>query len=104
GHGWAHFSFQPPALPAWAAFVVAMGVAAALGLIVSRIMRPFARATTVSLMIVSFGILTVLLALDYNTFSGYQSNVHSLIPIDKTTTHIFHGFFFNNEQLMIIAV
>jgi branched-subunit amino acid ABC-type transport system permease component len=103
-HSWARFSFQPPGLPAWAAFLVAMAVAAALGLIVSRIMRPFSRATTVSLMIVSFGIFTVLLSLAYNTFSGYQTQVHSLIPIDKTTTHIFHGFFFNNEQLMIIAV
>jgi sulfate-transporting ATPase len=104
GHSWARFSFQPPALPAWAAFVVAMLVAAALGLIVSRLMRPFSRATTVSLMIVSFGIFTVLLGLAYNTFSGYQTQVHSLIPIDKTTTHTFHGFFFNNEQVMIIAV
>jgi sulfate-transporting ATPase len=103
-HSWARFAFQPPAMPAWLAFIVAMTVAGALGLIVARIMRPFARATTVSLMIVSFGILTVLLALDYNTFSGYGSNVHSLIPVDKTTSHIFHGFFFNNEQLMIIAV
>lgn len=104
GHSWAHFSFQPPALPAWAAFVVAMGVAAGLGLIVARIMRPFARATTVSLMIVSFGILAVLEGLDYNTFSGYSTNVHPLIPLDKSTTHIVAGFNFNNEQLMIIAV
>ena len=104
GHSWAHFSFQPPALPAWTAFVVAMGVAAALGMIVARIMRPFARATTVSLMIVSFGILAVLEGLDYNTFSGYSTNVHPLIPLDKSTTHIVAGFNFNNEQLMIIAV
>jgi ABC-type branched-subunit amino acid transport system permease subunit len=103
-HSWAHFSLQPPALPAWAAFAVAMGVAVGLGLIVARIMRPFSRATTVSLMIVSFGILAVLEGLDYNTFSGYSTNVHPLIPIDKATTHFVHGFNFNDEQLMIIAV
>jgi sulfate-transporting ATPase len=102
-HSWAHFAFQPPAMPAWLAFVFSMAVAAALGLIVARIMRPFARATTVSLMIVSFGILAVILGLAYNTFSGYQTNVHPLIPIDQHSTHIFHGFNFNNEQLMIIA-
>ncbi len=103
-HSWAHFAFHPPALPAWAAFIVAMAVAAGLGLIVARVMRPFSRATTITLMIVSFGIWAVVEGLDYNTFSGYSTNVHSLIPLDKSTTHIVHGFNFNNEQLMIIAV
>ena len=103
-HDWARFAFQPPAMPAWLAFIISMAVAAALGLIVARIMRPFARATTVSLMIVSFGIFAVLIGLASNTFSAYQTNVHSIIPIDPHTTHFFHGFNFNNEQLMIISV
>jgi branched-subunit amino acid ABC-type transport system permease component len=100
---WAHFSAVPPALPMWQAWVVALGATALLGLGVARVMRVFAKATTVTLMIVSFGLLLVLLGLAYNTFSGYQSQVHHLIPTTGHT-HTAHGFFFNDEQVMMIAV
>ena len=102
-HSWGRLTMIPPSMPMWEAFLVSMVVAVILGLVIARIMRPFARASTVTLMIVSFGLFTVLLGLAYDAFSGYGSQVHHLVPI-VGHVHQFHGFFCNDEQLMIIGV
>jgi sulfate-transporting ATPase len=103
GHfSWAGFSYQPPRSPIWVAFLVSLVVAALLGLIFARVMRPFARAGTVTLMIVSFGLLTVVLGLAYNWFSGYNTQVHHLVKAH--TVFSLGSLHVSTEQLMIVSV
>jgi branched-subunit amino acid ABC-type transport system permease component len=102
--GWARWAYTPPKAPMWEALLVSLVASALLGLALSRVMRRFAKASTVSLMIVSLGLLTVLLGLEFNLFSGYATYVHHLVPVTRSSTHSFAGIYFSNEQLLIIGV
>jgi len=95
-----------PQLPFWGALPVSLALAAVLGLGIERIViRPFARASTVTMIIVTLALATVLDAVAQQIFGGQDlivSNHDAIFP--RTPAFSVGGVNVSWEQLGVVLI
>jgi branched-chain amino acid transport system permease protein len=93
--------FVPPSLPMWAAFVVALGGIALVGLLVSRVLRPLEGAPTVLLIVATLGLASIVTGFVSDWFSPNAEIVPQVVPEGY---HTVGGVTFSNDAVAFAAV
>ena len=99
--GWT-WQIDPPRLPLLVSLLLAMAVAALIGLGIEKlVMRRVAGAPTLNLIIITVAMLTVLTGLAGDLFSQETEGVPSIFPAGR---HLIGDLQFNNDQIGIFIV
>lgn len=99
--GWAEWVFTPPALPMWAAILLALLVTGLVGLVIERIMRFLEGAPTVLLIVATLGLLLVITGLVSDLFSPDAQPVPN--PVPENAYH-FGGLNVTNNAIVIAVL
>jgi len=98
GFGW---TFIPPAVPMWAALLIALVGTAVLGLAISRLMRLLTGASTVLLIVATLGLSSVLIGFISDIFSVNGEVVPKVVA---ENVHHIGRIRFNNFDVAIVVV